>query len=157
MTTIYIDADACPVKDEVYRVARRLGLNVILVADAWLRTPSDPDIQLVVVDSGPDAADDWIADHVTVADIVVTQDIPLAARIVKAGAEAMSAQGRIFDDDTIGAALATRDLMTDLRAAGLETRGPSAFSARDRSNFLQALDAAVVRARRRSSSTEKGE
>lgn len=152
MTTIYIDADACPVKSEVYRVAQRLGLKVMLVADAWLRTPDDSNIQMVVVDSGPDAADDWIADHVTAVDIVITQDVPLAARVVHAGAEALSAQGRVFDSVTIGAALATRDLMTDLRSAGLETRGPQAFSARDRSSFLQALDAAAIRARRRAMS-----
>lgn len=149
MTTIYIDADACPVKDEVYRVADRLGLTVMVVADAWLRTPSDPRIHMVVVDAGPDAADDWIAERVAPADIVITQDIPLAARVVEVGAEALSPRGDVFDADTMGPALATRNLMTDLRSAGVETRGPRAFSTRDRSHFLQALDAAAGRATRR--------
>lgn len=149
MTILYIDADACPVKDEVYRVAERTGLGVVVVADAWLRTPSDPRVQMVVVESGPDAADQWIAERVQPPDIVITQDIPLAALVVQAGAEALSPRGDVFDTNTVGAALATRDLMTDLRSAGMDTRGPRAFSARDRSSFLQALDAAVGRARRR--------
>ena len=149
MTSIYIDADACPVKDEVYRVAQRVGLEVKVVADSWLRTPQDPRIEMVVVDAGPDAADDWIAERVSPPDIVITQDIPLAARVVKAGAEALSPKGAVWDENTVGSALATRDLMTDLRSAGMETGGPRAFAAADRSQFLQALDAAVNRARKR--------
>lgn len=149
MTTIYVDADACPVKDEVYRVAARTDTPVAVVANMWMRTPDLPHVTMVVVEDGPDVADNWIAERVTPADIVVTQDIPLAHRVVQAGAEALSPSGKLWDADTIGAALATRDLMTDLRSAGVETSGPRAFQASDRSRFLQALDAAMTRARRR--------
>ncbi len=146
MTKLYLDADACPVKDEAYKVAERYGLEVLVVANAWLRTPGLAFITMIVVDDGPDVADDWIAERAGVGDIVVTQDIPLADRCVKAGAEVLSPSGRVLDAGTIGAALATRDLLTDLRSAGVETGGPSAFSGGDRSRFLQALDAAVHRA-----------
>lgn len=149
VTAIYLDADACPVKDEAYRVADRLGLKVYVVANTWMRTPGGPRIALVVVDEGPDVADDWIAERAGPGDVVVTQDIPLAHRVVTNGAEALSPAGRVFDADSIGGALATRDLMTDLRSAGMETSGPSAFTRADRSRFLQALDAAVSRAGKR--------
>ncbi|MCG8442499.1 MAG: YaiI/YqxD family protein [Caulobacterales bacterium] len=148
MTTLYIDADACPVKEEIYKVADRYQLPVFVVANTWMRTPGGPRIQLIVVEEGPDVADDWIAERAGPGDIVVTQDIPLADRVVKAGGEALAPTGRVFDAATIGAALATRDLLTDLRSAGLETRGPAAFSGADRSRFLQALDAAVHRVRK---------
>ncbi len=156
MTMIYVDADACPVKAEICRVAARLGLPVTFVANSWMRTPQEARSTMVVVEEGPDAADDWIAERVGPPDIVVTQDIPLADRVVKAGAEALSPTGTVWDESSIGAALATRDLMTDLRAAGAETAGPKSFAASDRSRFLQALDAAAARAQKRAAAAKPG-
>ncbi len=148
MTAIYVDADACPVKDEVYRVAQRLELSVYVVANSWIRTPQDKRIEMVVVEDGPDVADDWIAERAGRGDVVITQDVPLAGRVVASGAEALSPTGRVFDENSVGAAVAMRDLLTDLRSAGVETSGPQAFSKADRNQFLQALDAAVHRAKR---------
>lgn len=145
---IFIDADACPVKDEVYRVAGRCGLHVFVVSNGWINTRREPWIEQVVVDAGPDVADDWIADRAGAGDIVVTADIPLADRVLKAGAQAIRANGQPFTADSIGSALAGRMVGEHLRSMGVPTSGPPPFSPADRSRFLQALDAAVVRARR---------
>jgi len=146
--TIYIDADACPVKDETYKVAGRYGLKVYVVANAYINVPRVEMIERVVVAEGPDAADDWIAERAGPGDIVITADVPLASRCVKAGAVALSPSGKAFDERSIGMALATRNLMDDLRSAGEITGGPKPFSPRDRSSFLSALDLAVVRLKR---------
>ncbi|WP_122467698.1 YaiI/YqxD family protein [Brevundimonas lutea] len=148
MTTLYIDADACPVKEEVYRVARRCGLKVFVVSNAWINTPREPLIEQVVVDAGPDIADDWIAERAGVGDVVITSDIPLADRCLKSGAQAIKPNGQLFTPDSIGSALAGRMVGEHLRSIGVATSGPPPFSAADRSKFLQALDAAVVRAMR---------
>lgn len=148
MGAVYIDADACPVKDEVYRVADRYALAVFVVSNSWIRIPRDPRITSVVVDAGPDVADDWIAERATAGDVVVTADIPLADRALKAGAQALHPNGRPFTADSIGSALASRMVGEHLRATGEITGGPRPFAPADRSRFLQALDAAVVRARR---------
>ncbi len=145
--SIYVDADACPVKEEVYKVARRCGCPVHVVANSFVRTP--PDIQFVLVDAGPDAADDWIAERVQPGDIVITNDIPLADRTLKAGGLALAATGKPFTTSSIGAAMAQRGLMEHLRSTGEITGGPKPFSAQDRSRFLNALDAAVQKAKRR--------
>jgi len=134
------------VKEEIYRVARRTGCPVQVVANSFMRTP--PDVTLTVVDSGPDAADDWIAERVAPGDIVITNDIPLASRTLKAGGLALSATGKLFTASSIGAALASRDLMEHLRSFGEGGGGPRPFSAADRSRFLSALDTAVVKAKR---------
>ncbi len=149
MTALYVDADACPVKDEVYRVAERYGLSVVVVSNSWIRTPKDPRITSIVVDAGPDVADDWIAERAGPIDIVITADIPLADRALKAGAQALHPNGRIFTADSIGSALASRGIGEHLRSMGEITGGPKPFAPADRSRFLQALDAAVVKARRR--------
>jgi uncharacterized protein len=148
MTSIYIDADACPVKDEVYRVADRYRLPVFVVSNSWIRTPADPRVASVVVEDGPDVADDWIAERAGVGDIVVTADIPLADRALKAGAQAIHPTGRVFSADSIGSALASRSIGEHLRSMGEITGGPKPFVPADRSRFLQALDTAVVRARK---------
>ena len=149
MTThIFIDADACPVKEEVYRVAARYGLKVFVVANSFIRTPRDASIELVSVGQGFDAADDWIAERATPQDIVITSDIPLAGRCLKAGAVVVAPNGKPFTESSIGMALAMRELMSDLRAMGEAKRGPPPFSPRDRSAFLSALDEAVMRLRR---------
>ncbi|MFL5153061.1 MAG: YaiI/YqxD family protein [Microvirga sp.] len=145
---IYVDADACPVKAEVYRVAERHRLKVYVVANSFIAVPRQPFIERVVVGGGFDAADDWIAERVSRGDIVVTADVPLASRCVKAGADAIAPNGRAFTEASVGMALATRNLMQDLREAGAVTGGPKPFSARDRSAFLSALDLAVVRLKR---------
>jgi uncharacterized protein YaiI (UPF0178 family) len=145
---IYVDADACPVKEEVYRVAHRHGVKVFVVSNAFMLVPRDPLIERVIVGQSFDAADDWIAERAGPGDVVVTSDIPLAHRAVKAGAAVLAPNGRAFDEASIGMALATRDLMQDLRAAGEVTGGPKPFSARDRSAFLSALDQALRRIRR---------
>ena len=148
MTVLYIDADACPVKDEVYRVADRYRLPVYVVSNSWIRTPQNPHIKSVVVDDGPDIADDWIAERAGKGDIVITADIPLADRALKAGAQAIHPTGRLFTADSIGSALASRSIGEHLRSMGEITGGPKPFVPADRSRFLQALDAAVVRARK---------
>ena len=149
MTEIYIDADACPVKDEVYRVAERYGLKVYLVTNGSVRGPVVPWIERVIVADSFDAADDWIAQRVQPADIAITNDIPLAARCLKAGAQALAPNGRAFTTDSIGSALASRELMSQLRDMGVASGGPPPFSKRDRSQFLQALDKAVQQAMRK--------
>jgi hypothetical protein len=146
--TIYIDADACPVKNEVYRVAARHGIKVIVVSNSPIAVPRDPLIERVVVAAGLDEADNWIAGRAASGDIVITADIPLASRCVKAGAVAIAPNGRVFTEDSIGMTLATRNLMDSLRSAGEITGGPKAFSPRDRSSFLSALDQAIVRLKR---------
>ena len=137
---IFIDADACPVKKEVYRVARRYHLQVTLVANAWMRIPEKRWVRLEVVEDGLDAADDWIVEHVNLDDIVVTADIPLADRCLKKGAYVIGTNGKPFTENNIGSALATRDLLTALRGAGEITGGPPPLTKRDRSRFLQKLD-----------------
>ena len=140
---IFVDADACPVKEEVYRVARRYRLPVRVVANAFLMVPADPLIERVLVDSGPDVADDWIVTHCQPGDIVVTSDILLAARCLKAGARALGPGGKPFTDASIGMAVAQREIHEHLRSFGEMTKGPRPFAAADRSRFLQALDQAV--------------
>jgi uncharacterized protein len=149
MTTLFIDADACPVKDECYKVAARHGLKVFVVANRLLQTPRHPMIERVLVPQGPDVADDWIAERADRGKIVVTADIPLAARCVKTGAFVLAPNGKIFDDASIGMALAMRNLMEDLRSGGEITGGPKGFSPRDRSAFLSALERCVQQARKR--------
>ena len=148
MTIIYVDADACPVKDEVVRVAQRHGLEVNMVSNSWMRTDPDPRIKLVVVDQGPDVADDWIAEHIGEADICITNDIPLAGRCLKQGAFALKANGETYTDDSIGMALATREIMQGLRETGEITSGPRPFSKADRSKFLDRLEVTVQAAKR---------
>ena len=145
---IYVDADACPVKSEIYRVAERLGVKVFVVANSGLAVPQSPFIERVIVGAGFDAADDWIALRARRGAIVITADVPLASRCVKAGADVIGPSGRPFTESSIGMALATRDLLADLRASGAVTGGPKPFSARDRSAFLSALDLAIVRLKR---------
>ncbi len=146
--SILVDADACPVKDEIYRVAARYGLRVFVVANSPIQIPRAAGVERVVVGAGADAADDWIAERADPRAIVVTADMPLASRCVKAGAEVITPNGRRFDEGSVGMALATRDLMDHLRAMGQATSGPKPFGPRDRSNFLSALDNAVTRIRR---------
>jgi len=146
--TFYIDADACPVKDEVYRVAARYGAPVKVVANSFMMVPADPLIERVVVDAGADVADDWIAERAGPGDIVITADIPLAGRCLKAGAQVIGPRGDPFTEDSIGSALAGRAVMEHLRSMGEITGGPRAFQPKDRSRFLQALDAAAQKARR---------
>ncbi len=145
---LFIDADACPVKDEVYRVAERYGLMVFVVSNGWINTRRDPWIEQVVVDAGPDVADDWIAERAVTGDIVITADIPLADRCLKAGAQALKANGQAFTPDSIGSALAGRMVGEHLRSMGVPTSGPPPFGPKDRSAFLHALDTAVVKAKR---------
>jgi uncharacterized protein YaiI (UPF0178 family) len=145
---IFVDADACPVKDEIYRVAARHGVPVFVVAGAFIRIPQDPLIERIAAGPGMDAADDWIAERAAPGDIVITADIPLASRCLKAGSAALAPNGRPFTDADIGMTLAVRNLMHDLRSAGEVTGGPRPFSPRDRSAFLSALDQAIRRLRR---------
>lgn len=142
---IFVDADACPVKAEVYRVAERHGVPVTVVANAAIAVPRDPFITRVVVGSGLDVADDWIAERAGPGDLVVTTDVPLAARCVKKGAGVLAPSGKAFTEASIGMALATRNLLDQLRSAGEVTGGPRPFSPKDRSAFLQALDRALHR------------
>ena len=147
---IYVDGDACPVKNEVYRVAERhmlkgLALKVFVVSNSIIAVPRDPMVELVIVGAGMDVADDWIAERARRGDVVVTADVPLASRSVKAGADAIAPNGKPFTPDSIGLTLATRNLMADLRSAGAVTGGPKPFAAQDRSRFLSALDQAIVR------------
>ena len=153
MITLLIDADACPVKQEIYRVAERhagkgTALKVFVVSNAPIAVPRDEMIERVVVGAGMDEADNWIAERAKRGDIVVTADVPLASRAVKAGADAIAPNGKPFTADSIGMALATRNLMDHLRSTGETTSGPKAFGPRDRSNFLGALDNAVSRLKR---------
>lgn len=148
MLEIYVDADACPVKDETYRVAARYGLKVYVVSNGWLRVPESGLIERVTVTEGLDRADDWIAERAGPGDIVVTADVPLADRCVKRGARVIAPTGRPFTEDSIGADLATRDLMTVLRETGEVRGGGRPFAKQDRSRFLSALDTAVQGIRR---------
>jgi hypothetical protein len=132
-TRIYVDADACPVKDEIYRVASRHGVPVSVVAGNFIRVPQDPLIERIAAGSGMDAADDWIAERARPGDVVITSDIPLASRCVKAGADVIAPTGKPFTEESIGMTLAVRNLMTDLRSAGEVTGGPRSFAPRDRS------------------------
>src|SRR5438552_16530659 len=147
-TRIYVDADACPVKDEIYRVATRHGLPVSVFACYFIRVPHDPMIERIAAGSGMDAADDWIAERAIKGDIVITSDIPLASRCVKAGAEVIAPNGKPFTEQSIGMTLAVRNLMTDLRSAGEVTGSPKSYSPRDRSAFLSALDQTIRRIQR---------
>ena len=148
MLHIFVDADACPVKQEVYRVAGRYRLEVTLVANSWMRVPDDRRIRLEVVGGGFDEADDWIVEHVQAHDIVITADIPLASRCLKAGARVIGSTGKPFTENNIGDAVATRDLLSELRGAGEITGGPPPLTKRDRSRFLQKLDEAIQAIRR---------
>jgi uncharacterized protein YaiI (UPF0178 family) len=146
---IFVDADACPVKQEVYRVAKRCGLEVTLVANSWMRVPEERWLKLEVVGEGFDAADDWIVEHVEADDIVVTADIPLASRCIKEGARVIGTTGKPFTENNVGSALATRDLLSELRGAGEITGGPPPIEKRDRSRFLQQLDEVIQSIRRK--------
>jgi len=149
MTTLYIDADACPVKAEAERVATRLRVPMVLVCNGGLRPPQNPLVSLVIVDEGPDVADRWIAGQCGPGDVVVTSDIPLAERCLKAGAQVLQHNGEALTEANIGPRLATRDLMQDIRAADPFHRGGgAAFCKADRSRFLQALDKALAAALR---------
>jgi uncharacterized protein YaiI (UPF0178 family) len=153
MIALFIDADACPVKQEIYRVAERhalkgTALRVFVVSNSPIAVPREEMIERVVVGAGMDEADNWIAGRAGAGAIVITADVPLASRAVKAGAEVIAPNGRAFTTDSIGMTLATRNLMDSLRSAGEITGGPKPFSPRDRSSFLAALDQAIVRLKR---------
>lgn len=145
---IYIDGDACPVKNEIYKVARRLELAVVLVANQWMQVPPRPKVELVVVDDGFDAADDWIAERCGPTDIVITSDIPLAGRCVAQGAGVLTPKGHEYHENNVQGAMATRDLLHELRGAGEITGGPAPMTDRDRSTFLQRLDTLVQKKRK---------
>lgn len=150
MTTLYVDADACPVKAEAARVAIRLGIPMVLVCNGGLRPPENPLVSLVIVSEGPDVADRWIAENCGPGDVVVTSDIPLADRCLKGGAQVLQHNGEILSEANIGPRLATRDLMSDIRASDPFHQGSgAAFSRADRSRFLQALDKVLVAATRK--------
>ena len=149
MIEIYVDADACPVKDEIYRVADRHKLKVYIVSNGFMRLPQSPLIERILVDEGPDVADDWIAEHATSDDIAITADIPLAARCVENNVTTIAPTGKLFTADNIGMTLATRNLMADLRSASNTQTYNAEFSKQDRSNFLQALENAVQALKRR--------
>lgn len=138
-----VDADGCPVKQEIYRVARRYALKATLVANSGMQIPDEDWLKLVIVSGQFDAADDWIVEHVAANDIVISGDIPLASRCLAKGARALDFKGRIFTEDSIGDALATRDILSHLRASGVMTGGPAPFAKQDRSRFLQRLDGII--------------
>jgi uncharacterized protein YaiI (UPF0178 family) len=150
MTDIYVDGDACPVREEVYRVADRLGLTVFVVSNGSrpIRPPGRANVRMILVGEGADAADDWIAERITAADVCVTTDIPLAARCLSRGARAVSPAGKPWTGDNIGQALAGREVARHLRETGMSHAGPPPLTQADRSRFLGALDAAVQAARR---------
>jgi uncharacterized protein YaiI (UPF0178 family) len=152
MIRIFVDGDGCPVKDETFRVAARYEVPVLLVANARLHVPDGLRVEMILVEQGPDTADDWIAENARPGDVVVTADIPLAARCLSAGARVLGTNGRIFSEDSIGSQLATRDLNTYLRDAGEVTRGPPSLAAKDRSRFLSKLDELVGRGLREDAS-----
>ncbi len=154
MIEIFVDGDACPVKDETYVVATRYGIPVALVANARLRVPEGLGVEMVLVDQGPDAADDWIVENLRAGDVVVTGDIPLAARCLEAGCLVLGTNGRVFTEDSIGNLLATRDLKAYLREAGVMSGGPPSLSGKDRSRFLGKLDELVQIGRRRRQSEQ---
>ena len=140
MLMIYVDADACPVKDEVYRVAVRCEFHVRVVANSSLRTPAEDWVELITVGAGDDVADDWIAEHAQSGDIVITADIPLAARCLEIGARVVGTTGKEFTEDSIGSALAGRGLAQHMREIGLDAGGPAPLTNKDRSRFLNTLD-----------------
>lgn len=148
MLHIFIDADACPVKKEIYRVAGRYGLEVTLVANTWMRIPDGPQIKLKVVSDGFDAADDWIVENVEPHDIVITADILLADRCLKKQARVIGTTGKPFSEDSIGQTVATRNLLAELREAGIVTGGPKPLQQADRAYFLQQLDNMIQAIRR---------
>ncbi len=150
MPKILVDADACPVKDEVYKVALRRNVAVVVVSNMRMRLPDHPLIERVVVSDGFDAADDWIAEAADAASVVITADILLADRALKAGATVLSPTGKPFTAGNIGTAIATRAIMADLRAGGDVIGGPAPFTKADRSRFLAALDETLVKLKRRS-------
>jgi uncharacterized protein len=143
MAKIFVDGDACPVKDEIYVVATRYGVPVALVANSRIGVPEGFGVEMVRVGEGPDAADDWIVENVRPGDVVVTADIPLAARCLESGARVLGAKGRLFDEESIGDLLATRDLKDHLRTAGIMSNGPPPMSGKDRSRFIGKLDELV--------------
>jgi len=145
---IFVDADACPVKNEVYRVAKRYNLEVTIVTNTWMRIPDEEWIALKVVESGPDVADDWIVENVQHNDIVITADIPLASRCINKEARVITSTGKEFDENNISQAVATRDLLTNLRSTGEITAGPPPLKKSDRSRFLQTLDQVIQSIRR---------
>ena len=157
MVDIYVDADACPVKDETLRVAARHGLKTYLVSDGGIRPGQNPLVELVIVSQGADAADDWIADRIQDSDICITNDIPLAARCLERGALAIKPNGQPFTEDGIGMALAKRELMQGLRESGEITGGPKPFSRSDRSEFLNRLETTVQAAKRQRDRLESGQ
>lgn len=150
MTTIYVDADACPVREEIFRVSTRLALPVIVVSNGSrpIRAPGLPNVEMVIVPADPDAADDWIAERITAADLCTTADIPLASRCLSRGARALAFNGREWTGDNIGSALAGRAIGQHLRESGIQTGGPSALTVTDRSAFLNALDRLAQAAKR---------
>jgi uncharacterized protein len=150
LTDIYVDADACPIREEIYRVAARLRLNVFLVSNGSrpVRPPGTSNVRMVLVGDGADAADDWIAEHISVVDVCVTSDIPLASRCIKKGTRVVSPSGKQWTQANIGNALAGREIARHLRELGTTTRGPAPLTKRDRSRFLSALDTAVQAALR---------
>ncbi len=148
MITVYIDADACPVKDETYKVAARYSLTTFVVSNSFIQIPRSDLIKRMIVDVGPDVADDWIADQVVTGDVVVTNDIPLAGRVLAKGAHALAPNGRAFTPDSIGAALAQRAIMEHIRSTGEITGGPPPFSNASRSQFLQTLDQVITKEQR---------
>ena len=143
MINIFVDADGCPVKQEIYRVARRYGLKVTLVSNSRMRTPQEDWLKVIVVEGQFNAADDWIVEHVGENDIVITGDIPLASRCLEKGAQVLAPTGRVFREEGIGDALATRELLSHLRDLGTITGGPAPFDKQDRSRFLQRLDETI--------------
>lgn len=140
MTQIYVDADACPVKDEIYKVAKRYNIPVIIVSNSWMRTPDDPQITFIQVGNGFDEADLWIIEKVNKNEIVITTDIPMASECLKQGAHVLGPKGRVFTHESIGEALASREVSSQLREHGLMSGGPAPFTQKDRSRFLQKLD-----------------
>jgi hypothetical protein len=157
LLVIFVDADACPVKQEVYRVAKRYGLKVALVSNARIRTPNEDWLEMVVVDGQFDAADDWIVEHVSENDIVISGDVPLASRCLEKGAKVLAPTGRDFNQDNIGEALASREFLSYLRDLGTITGGPAPFEKRDRSRFLQRLDETIQSVRSRKEQAVKVE
>jgi uncharacterized protein len=140
MLNLFIDADACPVKDEAYRVAKRHGFTVSVVANQWMNMPNDPNIRLEVVDDGFDAADNWIAEYCERGDVVITEDIPLAARCIAKGARVLTGRGKIYDENSIGGAVAARELMQYLREAGTIKGGQKPMQEEDRREFAMELE-----------------
>ena len=143
MLHIFVDADACPVKNEIYRVAKRYNLEVTIVTNTWMRIPDEKWILLKVVESGLDVADDWIVENVQSSDIVITTDIPLASRCINKKVRVITPTGKEFNENNISQAVATRDLLTELRSAGEITGGPAPLKKSDRSRFLQTLDEVI--------------